>query len=242
MNGTVKMKPEMQGKINLSKIVFNKKPLPSMLSDKLRKKVAAIPLNKPVNINLGVNFLLGKNQTKADLEMNVSVPDFMLNDLKLEAGVLQDNAKKRVYLKKLALGSRERNVLFKGSGRVDLAKAPFSDSDLNFSFLFSNPKKKNLYGPWNTSGSLGLKLGLSGDLSTGKVNGELNFDKFNISNSETYLSVSGFDMNFPFVFNFKSKYKGQSLIAVEKSNLIDNVNFREKPNFLIKSIKAKHPH
>ncbi|MCU0821698.1 MAG: hypothetical protein MUC95_04395, partial [Spirochaetes bacterium] len=118
---------------------------------------------------------------------------------------------------------------------------PFSDSDLKLSVRLNSPEMKSIYGPWKLSGLFELSAAMKGDLKTGTANGKIFIDKFFVRNDESKLSVDDINMDFPFEYNFKAAGPGESRIAVNKAEVIDNANFKAKENFRIKSIKSKHP-
>ncbi len=241
LNGDVSLGKSTQGTITISKLRINTPPLADMVPGRFRKQVAGIPLKKPVDINLGLNFSLGADTVRAAVEMLAMIPDYGVNDLKLHAAVVQDNRAKRVTLDNISLGSKSMNLAVNAGGNVELKKAPLSDSDLKFSVELNNPKMKSVWGPWNTSGMMKLTAFMKGDLATGKARGTLEFKDFNIKNDPQMLAVSGFNMNFPFEYGFKLLKQTKSYIAVDQKQALDTDQFSEKPNFSIASVKAKHP-
>ena len=244
INGNVKMKPSMKGKISINKLRFIKQPLLTMIPERfkkhLTKKVGKL-IKQPVDLNLSLNFGLGKTSQRAIVNMLIKAPDFYLTDLKIHANVLNDARKKRATLKKFKISSRALSLNIDAKGNVDLKKPPFSDSDLKFSIKIQNREMKKIYGPWNIGGLLSVNAFMKGDLKTGRAWGSVDIDKFNVSNKPAYLSVKDVNMNFPFEYDFKTRLKGKSAIAVNKKQVIDSDNFKDKTNFTIKSIKAKHP-
>lgn len=241
LSGDINMGKAMQGRIDITKFRINASPLSSMVPGRFRKQVAGIPLKKPVDLSLGLNFFMGGDILNAGLEMLAKIPDYGVNDLKLKAAVVQDNKAKRVTLDNIYLGSRNMNLALNAGGTVELKKAPLSDSNLKISLELNNPKMKSVWGPWNTSGMLKLSAYMKGDLATGKAHGSLEFKNFNLKNDESMLAVSGFNMNFPFEYEFREKKLTKSYISVNQNQVMDNEQFSDKPNFIIASVKAKHP-
>jgi len=239
--GDLNMGKAMQGSVNISKIRINTLPLADMVPGRFRKQVAAIPLKKPVDISINTSFFMGGDILKAGVELLAAIPDYGVNDLKLKAAVVQDNKAKKVTLENVYLGSRNMNLALNAGGMVELKKAPLSNSNLKVTFELNNPKMKSVWGPWNTSGMLKLSAYMNGDLATGKARGSLEFKDFNLQNNEQMLAVSGFNMNFPFEYEFKQKKLTKSYISINQNQVIDNEQFSDKPNFTIASVKAKHP-
>ncbi len=241
MSGDVAMGKATEGYINISRLRLNTAPLPAMVPGRFRKQVADIPLKKPVDLNLGLNFYLGSDIVKAGVDMLAMIPDYGVNDLRLKASVVQDNKNKRVTLNDVYLGSKNMNLALNAGGMVELKKTPLSDSNLKVSLELNNPKMKSVWGPWNTSGMMKLSAFMKGDLATGKAHGSLEFKDFNLENIEQKLAVSGFNMNFPFEYKFKARTVDKSYISINQDMVIDSDQFADKPNFKIASVKAKHP-
>ncbi len=241
LNGNVDLGKATQGNVNINKFRINTPPLAAMVPGRFRKQIADLPLKKPVDLNIGLNFYLGKDIINAGVEMLAMIPDYGVNDLRLKAAVVQDNKAKKVTLNNIYLGSKSMNLALNAGGMVELKKVPLSNSNLKISLELNNPKMKSVWGPWNTSGMLKLSAFMKGDLTTGKAYGSLEFKDFNLKNDEQMLAVSGFNMNFPFEYEFKERKPGKSYISVNQNLVIDNDQFSDKPNFTIASIKAKHP-
>lgn len=241
LSGDISLGKSTQGSVNITRLRINAVPLADMVPGRFKKQVEGIPLKKPVDITVALNFNLGPDQINAGVEMLAMIPDYGINDLKLKAAVVQDNRAKRVTLDNVYLGSKNMNLAINVGGTVDLKKAPLSDSDIKFSLELNNPKMKSVWGPWNTSGMMKLSAFMKGDLETGKARGSLEFKDFNIKNDPQMLAVSGFNMNFPFEYGFKVLKQTKSYIAVDQKQALDTDQFSEKPNFTIASVKAKHP-
>ncbi len=237
LNGDVKMLPDMSGKINIFKFTFQK----DNLSDGIKNKyLSRVQLKKPVDLSLDLKFVLAGNQAKADLGMLVKVPDYDINDLRIDAVFAQDKKAKRIRLDKFAAGSRDFGVKIGAAGWIDTAAAPFSDSDIRITAELDSPKMKPVYGPWNLSGMFKFDLNMKGDIKTGKTSGSIQINKLFVKNRESLLSIEDINMDFPFEYKFASG-PVKSRIAVDKAQLIDNENFKERENFTVKSVKAEHP-
>ncbi len=241
INGDVSLGKATQGSININKLRINTSPLTSMVPGRFRKQVADIPLKKPVDLNMNTNFYLGGDIINAGVELLAAVPDYNVNDLRLKASISQNSRAKRITLENIYLGSRNMNLAVNAGGVVELQKAPLSDSNLRVSVELNNPKMKSVWGPWNTSGQLKLSAFMKGDLATGKAHGSLVFKDFNLKNDEQKLAVSGFNMNFPFEYEFKARKGSKSYISVTQNQVIESGQFSDRPNFTIGSISAKHP-
>ncbi len=241
VRGQVYLKPELNGNVKITRFLFRKQPLIGMLPKSFRKKLANIPLKKPVSMSLDTGFALGKKVIKADLGVLIKVPDFDVNDAAIKVSIVQDNAKKRLTINKLYLGSRQKNLSVTADGFLDMKKPPFSNSDLRLSVLLDIPKMKTIYSDWKMAGKIELKTRVTGDLKDGKASGTFRIDRFFVRNDKDKTSVEDLNMKFPFEYYFTPRYKGESRILLDKSSIIDNAFFKEKENFTIKSIKAKHP-
>lgn len=231
----------VQGSVSITKLRINTVPLQGMVPGRFKKQVAAIPLKKPVDLNIGANFYLGGSIVNAGIELLAAVPDYGVSDLKLKASVSQDDKAKKIILDNVFLGSRNMNLSLNAGGVVELKKSPLSDSNLKISLELNNPEMKSVWGPWNTSGLLKLSVFLKGDLETGRANGTLEFKDFNLRNDREKLEVAGLNMNFPFEYEFKERKAGGSYISITQKQVIESEQFTDKPNFTISSIKALHP-
>jgi len=241
MNGNVYLKPSLKGNVRISQFRFVRDPLITMLPKGFRKAVSGIPLKKPLDMNLSLAFAMGKAIIDAVLNMQIRVPDYDLNDLKLGVSVVQDNARKRITLRRFSLGSRSKGLAIATEGVVDLKKPPVSDMDLKLTVSLNSPALKTVYHPWKARGSFKLNAAVKGDLKDGRAFGSIKIDKFLVRNDESKLSVEDVNLSFPFEYYFTPRYRGESRIAVDKSQIIINENFREQENFTIRSIKSKHP-
>jgi hypothetical protein len=230
----------LNGKVDISKLYINAQPLKQMLPGRITKKLDSLPLTKPVNITMSSDFRIGSPVLEAGVSMLVKVPDFDINDLKLGVRVRQDSNAKRVYLDAFNLSSAAWNGSLKASGRVDLKKAPISDSDLKISFVISAPQKRRVFKDIDLQGLVDISAAMKGSLDTGNASGSVKINGFNMSSDSMMIALKDVNLNFPFKYYFKAQ-GGESLLAVRKSQIIDNDFFRQAPNFTIASIRAKHP-
>jgi hypothetical protein len=241
ITGQTRLQPKLVGTVNVNRFRFQKQPLEAMVPSQFKKQVKSIPLKKPLDVSLALNYDIGPQVISAGLATLVKVPDFDLDDLTLKLAVIQDAAKQRVTLRSLHLQSKKWHADVKSSGFVELKEQPISKADLNFSVSVDNPQEKNVAGPWVTSGLIKLSGAFKGDLKTGVASGSFLIDKFNVKNPKMRLDVKDVNMNFPFAYSLKQDHKNVSLLEVGKGTVTDNENFREASNFSIASIKAAHP-
>lgn len=241
MTGDVFTGTRTAGWIKIDRLLFNKDPLASMVPGSLKAKINSIPLKRPVESTMLVRFNTSPGMAEVTAEMGVSIPDYDLPDLLLQASIVQNEGEKRLVIHRLDINSRSRNFSAGVAGYLVQEISPFSNSDITLHFTLDNPQIKNLYGPWDSSGSVSFETRLKGDLKTGSVCGTIRTDKFTIRNRDTYLAVNDMNLAFPFIFQFMAKGKGQSLLGVRQSQVIDNKRFADKPNFSIGSVWAKHP-
>jgi hypothetical protein len=240
MNGNLYLEPTLRGRVKISRFRFMRKPLLDMLPKRFREKIADVPLEKPVDMNLDLSFALGEI-TRAALGMMVKVPDYNINDLKLGMSVIQDGGKKRITLRSFTLGSRSKGLSISARGTVDLKSPPVSDMNLKLMVSLNSPTMKAIYDPWRIKGDFKLNTLVRGDLKNGKASGDIRIERFFVRNDDMKLAVDDINLAFPFEYYFTPQYRGESRIAVDKSQVIENENFRERENFTIKSVKSKHP-
>ena len=230
----------LSGNVDIPKLYLNMAPLKQMLPARFAKDLEGVPLTKPVNINLSSNFKLGDPVIEAGLSMLIKVPDFNMNDLKIAAQVRQNAKTQRVFLDSFSVSSAAWNGALKASGWVGLDKAPISDSDLKLSLVLKAPQKRRVYEDIDLLGTIDISAAMKGNLETGVASGAVKIDNFNMESNSKMLALKGFNLNFPFKYYLKTK-SGESLLAVRKSQVIDNDFFRQAPNFTIASFKGKHP-
>ncbi|MCL2025201.1 MAG: AsmA family protein [Leptospirales bacterium] len=239
MSGFVNLGDRISGKVEIPRLYVNIQPLKRMLPGRIAKDLEAVPLTKPVTINLSSDFNIGP-VIEAGLSMLVKVPDFEINDLKLATRVRQDSRAQRVYLDSFSLSSAAWNAALKVSGRVDLKKAPISDSDIKLSLVVSAPQKRRLFNDIELGGLINISAAMKGDLNSGNVAGAAKIEKFNMNSDSMMLAVRDLNLNFPFKYYLKAG-SGESMLSVRKNQIIDNDFFRQRPNFTIASVMAKHP-
>ncbi len=229
------------GKLNIDRFRFRKAPLEAMLPPSLRKSLAGLPLAKPLDLALDASFGMQGEKTNAKAALKLRAPDFDLTDLGLDVDLSQDGAKKRVTLNRLHLASEAKGLGVDMRGTVDLKEAPISDSDLKLGIKLKAPEFAAVYGPWRLKGLVDIGAAVRGDMKKGKVSGSIKIGRFFMRNDVGRVAVEDLNMDFPFEYYFTPRYRGESRIATDKSLLISNENFREKANFTIKSIRARHP-
>ena len=239
LSGFVSTGGRISGKVEIPRLYVNIQPLKQMLPGRIAKDLESILLTKPVTISLSSDFNMGP-VLEAGLSMLIRAPDFEINDLKLAAHVRQDSGAQRVYLDSFSLSSAAWNAALKASGRVDLKKAPISDSDIKLSLVVSAPQKRRLFKDIELRGLIDISATMKGDLDSGNVAGAVKIDGFNVNSDSMMLAVKELNLNFPFRYNLKAM-SGESVLLVRKDNIIDNDFFRQRPNFTIASIMAKHP-
>lgn len=238
--GRINTASAISGNVDIPKIYLNMIPLKEMLPVSIAKNLDGIPIVQPVNINLSADFNLGDPVLEAGLSMLVKVPDFNVNDLKLSTKVRQNAKNQCVYLDAFRLSSAAWNGALTASGFVDLTKAPIANSDLKMSLVVKAPEKRRVYNDIDLLGTIDISAAMKGDLDSGTAEGAVKIDNFNMESDSMMLALKGFNLNFPFKYYFKTK-PGESLLAVSKSQVIDNDFFRQQPNFTLASVKAKHP-
>jgi len=232
--------PSVSGNIAINTLMFNKLPLVAMLPDSLKKTIEGIPLKKPVTGTVNTTFALAKT-TDAKLVLSLKVPDFDVADLSLSADISQNAAKQRIDIRRVALEIPSRGLALNVKGFAEMKKPPLSDSDIAISLEMNYPKATNVYGLWNIAGKIAVNASMKGDLSKGKARGSVAIKNLSIKNPETMLFVDTVNLDFPFEYDFAFKPEAGSRIAVDKSSIIDTNLFKEKENFTIKGISAKHP-
>ncbi|MDY6967329.1 MAG: hypothetical protein SVR08_01560 [Spirochaetota bacterium] len=241
INGDVRLKPDMAGKIRIKRLLFMKDPLLGMLPNNIKESLVPLPFSKPVNMNLDLDFSMSSAEINAVLGMLIKVPDYNVNDLKIGLNIVQDSSEKRVTLNNFNMNSKTYGLSIKAKGTIDTKSPPFSDSDLKLLVKLDYPKMRPIYGPWNISGLIQLAASMNGDLKTGKASGSIEIDRLFVKNEESMISVEDMNLDFPFEYYFTPQYKGGSRILIDKTQVIDNDKFKERENFTISSIKAKHP-
>ena len=243
IRGDVRTAPSLDGTVRIDELYFSKDPLAEMIFDAMKGTITGLPFTKPITADVAATFSLGGGVTRANAKLGVKVPDFNVNDLTLNAEIVQTAAKQRIDIKNVALTSPSFGLTLTVGGFVEMKTAPLSDSDIKVHLALDYPKKTALYGPWNLNGGIFLDARMKGDLATGKAAGSLAIKHLTVTNAEpaSMLAVNDVNMAFPFEYDFAYKMTGESKIAVDKSSVIDSLLFREKDNFTIASFAMKHP-
>lgn len=244
LSGNAYLGKSITGNFNISKITFNKIPLEQILPPSIAKSFNAVPLSQDVDLSMITSFNLGTRFVAADLSVKAKVPDFNINDLKIETSILQDNKKEIVTLKKYSLTSASYGLKVAANGFVEMKNGqPMTDSDLNFSVNINYPQMTNIMGPWMLKGSVQINTKVTGSLENAFAKGVVNIDDLYVYNDlpEMQLAMENFNFAFPFEYDLAAKYTGESKVAVDKSNFLSNENFREKENISLEAFKFKHP-
>ncbi len=229
------------GRLNIDRFRFRKAPLAAMLPPSLRKSLEGLPLTRPLDLSLNASFGMKGGKTNAAAAMKLETPDFDLDDLRLNVDLERDGAEKRVVLKRLRLASEAKGLSVDARGTVDFKKPPISDSDIKLAVRLKAPELTAVYGPWRVRGLVDIGVAVKGDLKDGKARGSIKIAHFSAHNDAGRIAVDDLNMDFPFEYYFAPPYRGESRIATDKSLFISNEHFREKANFTIKSVRAKHP-
>jgi hypothetical protein len=134
----------------------------------------------------------------------------------------------------------EKKAEIRAGGFIDLKTQPISNSDLNITLKLDAADTKR-FGDWKLSGKAEIDTFMKGDLKTGKASGNILLNNINVENTAKKIAVTGVELNFPFEYLFKRKDASESMLTVSKSRIIDIEKFKDKTNFRIKSVRAKHP-
>ncbi len=229
------------GRLNVARLRFRKAPLSAMLPEPLRKSLERLPLTQPLDLSLDASFGMKGEITSVAALMKLVAPDFDLTDLRLEVNLEQDGARKRIALNRFHLGSEAKGLGIDARGTVDVKMPPFSDSDLKLGIKLKTPELAAVYGPWKVKGLVDIGAAVRGNMKNGRAFGSIKIGHFFARNDAERIAIDDLNMDFPFEYYFTPRYRGESRIATDKSLLISNENFREKANFTIKSIRARHP-
>lgn len=229
----------MTGKISVPELYGSAETLISMLPPSLAGQVS-VPLKKPVRLSLEAGFGLGSPVMTGDLSMSAEIPDYAVSDLHLEAGAGFNTEKKKLDLDHLILSSRLWNAEVSAAGKADLSGDPIRDSDLSLAVSLKAPENRTVYDDMQIRGLVDIKAGIKGDLKTGEISGSVKIQDLNVNSPSRMFSFEKMNLDFPFAYFFRAR-NGESMLAVEKNLVIDNDFFRQKPNFTVSSVKAKHP-
>jgi hypothetical protein len=240
LKGRVATAAPMHGNVSIQKLYFMKDSLLPMLPDSIRKSMSRIPLTKEVTGGIDVSFVLGK-KIDAKVSALFRIPDFDVNDLSLKADIEQNPVAKRITVRSVSVESPSRGLTLGVKGFVDLKKTPISDSDLSIALDVKYPKMTQVVKGVNLSGGVKMRAGMKGDLAKGKVKGTFDINNLNVNIPDSMLLVDSMNLAFPFEYDFAYKPTGGSRNTVDKSSVFDSALFKEKENFTIKAIAAKHP-
>lgn len=241
ITGLVGLKPDLAGTVNINRVTLYKPVLEKMLPEETAKGLVGLKLEQPVDLNMSANFAMTRKKTEARVTAGVKAPDFEMNDLKLLADITAKNNNKYIEINKVDLNSKEWGLLLLIDGFADISKSPLADSNIKLKFLFDAPGMKKMYAPWDLSGKIKMNAQMKGDLETGLLKGNIEINKLFVNNAVSKMSVEDVNLDFPFEYYLTPKDTGKSRLAVDKSSVIANEQFREKDNFTIKSVKIKHP-
>ncbi len=211
-----------------------------MVPRRIKKKLRAIPLKKPASISMTTDFSMNKTVTEAKTMMTARVPDFRLNDLRLNLNMARYPEKKKIPLRYLKINSKSYNTYLNAAGWINLATKPFADSNIDIRLGADFPQAKAIFEDITVRGSVKFQAAMRGSMDTGRAKGKIAFNDFNVSSKKRKFNLNDLSLDFPFIYPFKASAKKESLIAVNKTQLIDNDAFRKKPNFTIKRIAFKH--
>ncbi len=240
LKSKVSLKNGTSGSVNIEKLVFIKDALAPMVTDRVEKQVLKIPLKKPIYITLNSDFSMIGDNIAAGFNFIVKSPDFSINDASLSGNINYAKKDKRLSIKNLFIGSMEKKAEIRAAGYVDLKTKPISDSNITIAMKLDAPNTKS-FGEWKLSGKAEINALMKGDIKTGKATGNIVMNNINVENPSKKISVSGIELDFPFEYLFKSKDASETMLTYSKSRIIDSDLFKDKINFKIKSIKAKHP-
>ncbi len=238
MNGWLNTS-SMTGKVSVTELYGFAGPLNSMLPPRIAGKVS-VPLSRPVSLSLESSFCLGSPVMSGDLSMTAKVPDFAVNDLRLGVKAGFNTDRQKLDLDHLILSSRSWNAEITAAGKADLSGDPLRDSDLSLAVSLKAPENRTVYEDVQIRGLVDIRAGMKGDLKTGKIDGSVKIKDLNMNSQSRMISVEKMNLDFPFAYFFRAR-NGESMLAVEKNQVIDNDFFRQKPNFTVVSVKAKHP-
>lgn len=241
MSGALSVSPRISGNINLTRLRLAMPPLLETLPPSIKDDLGEIPLEKPVDLNAAINFNIGDPVIGAGLSMLFRIPDYDVEDLRLNLALKQNNSTGRLAIRNFDLSSKKFNSGIKGRGFVDLNDNPFSDADINFTANVDASRAPNVLGPWDVSGLLEMQAAFKGNLENGVASGSILIDDFNMKNEDMMFDLAGLNVYFPFSYNLAEKDSPASILKVGKEDVIDNAYFRESPNFRMKSLDAAHP-
>jgi len=241
ITGRVKVSPRVQGSLHVKSLVFDRDSLEPTLTGNLKKTLRTVKLKQKVNISSRIGFYTGVNENRLNVTMRSSIPDYDVTDLSLEGKIIQNTREKKIYMEKVILSSKSRNLSLSCKGMLELKSEPFSDSDILLKVRMESPRMKPVYNDWKMSGLVEIDTRIKGDLQNGMASGKILIEEVNVQDDESRTSVESVYLDFPFEYRFTPRYSGESLLVVKKSDIINNRFFQEKDNFRIKSVKSRHP-
>ena len=240
LKSKVSLKNGTSGSLNIEKLIFIKDALAPMVTDRVEKQVLKIPLKKPIYLTLNSDFNMAGDIITAGFNFIVKSPDFSINDATLSGNIHFAKKEKRLSLKNIFFGSIEKKAEIRAAGFIDLKTKPISNSDIKIAMKLDAPNEKS-FGEWKLSGKAEINASMKGDLKTGKATGNIIMNNINVQNPSRKIAVTGVELDFPFEYLFKRKDASESMLTISKSRIIDSDLFKDKINFRIKSVKAKHP-
>ncbi|MFW5771134.1 MAG: hypothetical protein ACOCX9_06830 [Spirochaetota bacterium] len=241
MTGRINVSPRVQGLLHVKSLMFDRNSLEPTLTGNLKKTLRSVKLKQKIHMSSSIGFHAGDTENRLNVEMRSSIPDLDVTDLSLEGKVVQNTREKKIYLEKVLLSSRLRNLTLSCKGMLELKSEPFSDSDLLLKVRMNSPQMKPVYNDWKMSGLVELDTRIKGDLENGMASGKILIDNVNVQEDKSRTNVESVYLDFPFQYRFTPRYRGESLLVVKKSDIINNRFFQEKDNFKIKSVKSRHP-
>ncbi len=241
MTGRVDVSPRVQGSLHVQSLTFDRNSLEPTLTGNLKKTLRPVKLRQKIHISSRIGFYTGNVENRLNVSMRSSIPDYDVTDLSLEGKVVQNIREKRIYLEKVLLSSKLRNLTLSCKGMLELKSEPFSDSDILLKVRLDSPQMKPVYDDWKMSGLVVIDTRIKGDLENGMASGKILIEDVNVQDDESRTSVESVYLDFPFQYWFTPRYSGESLLVFKKSDIINNRFFQEKDNFRIKSINSRHP-
>lgn len=250
--------PEIKGVINLTELFFHQKNLYDTMPDALRGGATRDeqPLKHPVTMDGAIKFSLAAPIIKSSGAFDIKAPTFDVNDLKIAYKVKLDQEAGATIIESASVASQAKH--FKVGVRGKLAPKKVYDSqkrkyvkkvipDIYASVAINSPVdksgKKELFTVYKTPDGGVINIGgdilIKAHIRDQDLDGAIVIKKF-FFNDGKMTSVEELNMNFP--FELKLDYqKKVSKLEITQADVLKNFNFTEKPNFTIKTIKAKHP-
>lgn len=79
----------IKGSVAIKNLAFDKIPLVAMVPERVKKSLKGIPLKKPAFLSMVADFTLGDDIMSAKTTLTARVPDYQLNDLRLNLKAAQ---------------------------------------------------------------------------------------------------------------------------------------------------------